>query len=83
LPSRKRFNFSYVAVNLKHGAVTEQLHSAVDNDFAAIPADVTQLAGPGTLTAQLRYRLREFPWEFGLQQGVADAPDSLIRWIAV
>jgi hypothetical protein len=36
--------FGNVTIDLKHGAVTEQLHPAVYNDIAAILAGVTQLA---------------------------------------
>ena len=33
--------FRNVAIDLKHGVITEQLHPAVYNDFAAILADMT------------------------------------------
>ena len=49
----ERFDFRNVAIDLKHGVITEQLHPAVYNDFAAILADMAQLAGPVTLIAKL------------------------------
>jgi hypothetical protein len=38
------YTFGNIAIGFEHQAVTEQLHAALDDDFAAIFADVMQLA---------------------------------------
>ena len=40
LPAGERFDFRNVAIDLKHGVITEQLHPAVYKDFVAILADM-------------------------------------------
>src|SRR3984957_440491 len=60
------FDLRNVAIDLKHGVITEQLHPAVYRDFAAILADMAQLARPVTLIQQEGSQLRKFDWEFGL-----------------
>src|SRR6516225_3753634 len=72
-----------VAIDLEHGIVAEQLHPAINNDLAAILADMTQLARPVTLIAQVRMQFGKFDRKFCLQQAVAAAADRLARRKAV
>jgi len=66
---------SDVAVDLEHGIVAKQLHPAVDDDLAAILADMAQLAGPITVFPQQRAKLGELDRPSCLQQRVAAAAD--------
>ncbi|MGC1444659.1 MAG: hypothetical protein WA837_04265 [Xanthobacteraceae bacterium] len=59
------------------------MHAAVDDDFAAVLADVAQLAGPVAAAAKLRAKFGEFDREFGLQERMAEAPDGLVRCKAI
>jgi hypothetical protein len=59
------------------------MHPAIYNDFAAILAGMAQVAGPITLIPKLRMQLGKSEREFGLQQSMADTPDSLVPCKAV
>jgi hypothetical protein len=68
-----------VAVDFKHGAIAEQLHSAVDNDLTAVLADVPQLARPETPIRKLRAQFGERNRKSCLQQSMAITSHCLFR----
>jgi hypothetical protein len=75
--------FRNVTIDLEDGFIAQHLHSAVDNDLAAILAGMAELAGPVMLIAQIRAQFSKFAWEFCLQERVAAAPYRFVRRIPV
>jgi len=61
------FAFGNIAIGFEHEVVAEQLHTALDEDFAAIFADVTQLARPVPSIAKAREQVREIDRKVRLQ----------------
>ena len=56
-PTQPLFTFAKrrdVAINLKHGLIAEQLHTAVYDDFAAIFTEMTEFTGPITVVPKSR-----------------------------
>ena len=49
LPGAQRPDLGDIAIDLEHGVVAEHLHAAIDDDLAAVLADMAQFAGPVAL----------------------------------
>jgi hypothetical protein len=72
------YTFGNIAIGFEHQAVTEQLHMALDDDFAAIFADVMQLAQPVPPIPELRAQVSKINWKFSLRQSVACTSDRFV-----
>jgi hypothetical protein len=76
-----RFTFAKrrnVAINLKHGLIAEQLHTAVYDDFAAVFAEMMEFTGPIPVVPKSRPHFGEVDWELGSQERMAAAPNRLV-----
>ncbi len=78
LPGVECLDVGDVAIDLENEIIADQLHPAVDNDFAAVLADVAQLSGPVSIGDELRTQRRQIDGEFGLQKRMAEMPECLI-----
>src|ERR1700753_2822893 len=55
---------SNIAIGFQHSIVTKQLHAALDDDLAAILADVAQFAQPGLPIPECREQLKKIDRKF-------------------
>ena len=68
----------HVAIDLKHGPISEQLLTAVNDDLSAVLTEMPQFAGPITVVSKSRDYFGKLDWELGLQERVATAADRLL-----
>ena len=71
-------SFSNIAIGFEYDAVIEQLHTALDNDFPATFADVTQLAEPMSPIPELRAQVTKIDRKYSLQQNMAATSDCFV-----
>jgi hypothetical protein len=71
--------FGNIAIGFEHQAVTKQLHMAIDDDLAAIFADVMQLSQPVPPIPELRAQVGKINRKFSPQQSVACMSYRFVR----